>query len=498
MEEPTPLAGPRDLPVIAVEGEDDVAAVCGKMDARSEPQVILYVKRNQAFRDPLTFNRIRRHAHLTGKAAIIVSQAAGVRALATRAGMPAFPSVREGERWAAGSGRLSFFGQSFEFPWFSRRTLTATTGVVAAGVALLAALALLGPSATVTLRPELTPVEVRPFSVIADLDVDRADIDAALIPAQTVERDITVELAVEATGEGFVGDDLASGTVTLFNYTTEELTIPEGLQVSTPEGVAFFTTEEVTIPPGPESFAPAEVTALLPGEEGNVDSQTISEVEGDLSGDVDVLNNDPFEGGTDRPATLVTRDDLDRLTALVSAAVQERGVTRLNEAFGDDSADPRVIFPETLDSVILGTEVTPGLDEEGDFVFATTTARLSVLAVRHRDIQAYAAAFFTAEQEEDLSVAPGTILFNVTEIGEASESLSSVEFSFQASGMASSTIDEDEVKELVAGESEAGAKEALAERYRLREPAEIELSPAIFDWVPGFDFRLDVRVESEP
>lgn len=488
----------RDLPVVVIEGEDDVAAVCGKMDARSEQQIVLYVKRNQAFRDPLSFNRVRRHAYLTGKEAIIVSPLQPVRAMAEGSGMAAFSTVREAERWAGGSGRLTLFGHDLELRWFSRRALAAATGIVIVGVAAATAALLLGPSAKITLRPELTPVDVQSFDVRADLDAEGVDVEEGLLPARIAERDITVELAVETTGDGFVGDQPASGVVTLFNNSEDDVVVPAGLQVQTLDGVVFQTTAEVEIPAGQDPFRPAEVVAVEPGEAGNVDVQTISEVIGGLAGDVDVLNNEPMSGGTNRPARLVTREDVNRLQGLVSEVVAQRGTELLSEAYGEESDDARLIVDGTFDSLILSTEVSPEVDGEGEFVFATTVARVSALTVSFDDIQTYAAAALEEGIEDGLSVSPDTITFNILAINEISETLSTVDFSFQASGMSGTTVDADEVKDIVSGRTPNEAREALAERYRLLAPAEIDVTPGVLNWVSGFDFRLDVEVETAP
>jgi hypothetical protein len=488
----------RDLPVVVIEGEDDVAAVCGKMDARSEQQIVLYVKRNQAFRDPLSFNRVRRHAYLTGKEAIIVSPLQPVRAMAVASGMEAFSTVREAERWAGGGGHLTIFGQSLELRWFPRRALAAATGIVFVGLAAITAAVLLGPSASITVRPELTPVDVRSFDVRADLDAEGVDVEAGVLPARVAERDVTVELAVETTGDGFVGDQPASGIVTLFNNSDDAVVVPAGLQVQTLDGVVFQTTAEVEIPAGQDPFRPVEVVAVEPGEAGNVDVQTISEVIGGLAGDVDVLNNEPLTGGTNRPARLVTQEDVNRLRGLVSDVVAQRGTELLNEAFAEGSGDARLIVEGTFDSLILSTEVSPEVGGEGDFVFATTVARVSALTVSFDDIQEYAAAALEDGIEEGLTVSADTIRFNILSINEISETFSTVDFTFQASGMSGTSIDPEEVKDIVSGRTPEEAQEALAERYRLLSPADIDVTPDVFNWVSGFDFRLDVDVQTAP
>jgi Baseplate J-like protein len=495
-----PPVSQRDLPVIAVDAEDDVAAVCGKMDSRREPQVVVYIRRTATFRDALSFNRIRRHAYLTGKQALVVSPNQGVRVLAAAAGIPTFGSVREAERWAAGPRRLRILGRDYAIPWIHRKALTLLSVVVGGFVVLLVAACALVPSATITLSPALTPVELQNFEATADADFGEVDIDDQEIPAARVQSDITVELAVEATGSGTLGDAPATGTVTLFNLSLEEVVVPLGTQVQTANQVAFETTEDVTLLAEADFLAPAPIVAVEPGTSGNVDAGAINEVLGDLSEQVAALNNEPTGGGTDREARVVQQEDIDKLNSLVSGAAQQRGLEALIETYEENAEDKRVIFLETVDSVVLGTDVSPGLGEEADFVFAETSVRVRALTVRYADIQAYTAALMNGEQGNGMGVSPGTVVFNITGVDEESisETLSALDFTFQASAAAGPFLDEDEVKGLVKGKTEEAAMEALEERYELAEPPQIDINPSWVDWVPRFDFRLDVDVRLEP
>lgn len=492
-----PLASlERDLPVIAVEAEDDVAAVCGKMDARSEQQVVLYIRRNPSFRDPLSFNRIRRHAYLTGKESLIVSPNNGVRSLSASAGLPTFAGVREAERYASGVGRITIFGRSIALPWFPQSVLRTLTIVAALVAGLLAGGCLLIPSATIRISPQLQQIDTLPFEATASTDFDEINVENNELPARRFEQEIVVELGVPTTGREIVGEIPATGDVVLFNLTSQEITAPAGLEVETADGIIFRIDEELTLPPGPETFAGVPVTAVGPGEAGNVDAQAINEILGDLTEELAVLNNDPTAGGENRNANVVTQDDVDLLDGLVSGAIQQRGLELLRERFeGEDSEDQRVIIEGTLNTREITGALSPELGGEGDFVFLRTTALVSVLTVDYEVIQRYAAQAMAAEAEEGLVVDPETVLFDIITAENISETQTSVDISFQANGQAGTAIDKDEVEDLVRGKSEDGAREALEERYELEEPPEVDIGPGPIDWVTRFGFRLDVEVD---
>ncbi|MPZ24066.1 MAG: hypothetical protein GEU28_11105 [Dehalococcoidia bacterium] len=488
----------RDLPMIAVDIEDDVAAVCGKMDSRPEPQVVLYIRGTRVFRDSLSFNRLRRHGHLTGKQPIVVSPSQAIRTLSQTAGLPSFGSVREAERWASGPGWIPVFGRSVHIPWLSPRSLRMVTTVGVLALLALGAACVVAPSATVTLRPELGEVPVADYEAVADLAATASDPATGTLPAQRVQVEVTVELAVEATGSGFVGDQAAAGVVTLFNLTDADVLAPSGTRLQTPEGVAFETIGEVTIPAGPDTFVPVEVVAVEPGEEGNVPEQAVSAVVGALSDDLAALNNEPLAGGTDREAVVVEQDDVDRVDTLVRDLLAERGLAQLQEAYPETGDNPRLLFLETVDTTVLETQTTPAIGEEGQFAFASITGQVGAMSVSFDDVQSYLAGQMMATVPSGDTVPPESVLFNVTgvEASDDAEGRTTVTFFLAASARSGPVIDPGEVRDLVTGKSVESARAALAEHYDLAGEPVIDRAFDEVPWLPFLDFRVDVDIVS--
>ena len=66
----------------------------------------------------------------------------------------------------------------------------------------------------------------------------------------------------------------------------------------------------------------ADVVAIEPGLQGNVDINQINRIEGLLALQLEVRNLEPIEGGGVRSARAVTQSDLDRLRAQVIQQLQ--------------------------------------------------------------------------------------------------------------------------------------------------------------------------------
>jgi len=79
---------------------------------------------------------------------------------------------------------------------------------------------------------------------------------------------------------------------------TAGYTIPAGFEVQTETGIAFITDEDVTL--GTDGTGIVGVTAVVPGDEGNVAANTITVIVVPSANIDTVTNPDPTTGGTDK------------------------------------------------------------------------------------------------------------------------------------------------------------------------------------------------------
>lgn len=186
-----------------------------------------------------------------------------------------------------------------------------TAGIAASLLGALAVvLAVVGPSATVTVSPEATPMPAETFSLRAGPGGD--------IAAQPLSATITTKLTGTATGSR-TEETKATGSVRIINQTTNDIRLPKGTTVRTPDNVRFVTTEEKTVPrsfivfltvvPGQVDVA---VEAAVAGPSGNVEANRIT-----VSGTPTYVVTNPQKtaGGETKKIPVVKAEDYTAATA---------------------------------------------------------------------------------------------------------------------------------------------------------------------------------------
>lgn len=256
---------------------------------------------------------------------------------------------------------------------FGRRSRVGVTPVVFA-VALLVLLALVGygayaflPTATIRLVPRATVLRPAPVAVTADPSVAVSDVATGVVPAEVIEIPLSVQGEFTATGLQ-VREVRAQGSVRFRSENTlNDVPLPQGTIISTPDGVDFETTAPATVPRA--DFATSTpgtvdvpVRASRPGTRGNVAAGAISGVPPSLAGQlVSVRNPDPTDGGRSIQESVVTQADFDaalitldgQLEAALASALSQpsttpRGLTLFFSSAQTGDAQPVPSGPEVV------------------------------------------------------------------------------------------------------------------------------------------------------
>jgi hypothetical protein len=296
----------------------------------------------------------------------------------------------------------------------------------------------------------------------------------------------------------------ATGTVRWTNCDpTAAYTIPRGSQVRTADGVAFATDESVFLPvaiisgggTSPELKCQSNqvaVTAVKPGESGNVAAGTIRVVPGRYNRNViRVTNPEATTGGTETSYTRISKKDVD--SALLSLQAD------LEASFAEEVENPdrvppgHTVYPTTA---VLG-EATPSEDPEalvGQEVESFTlalTATGSVLTVDTGPIEALAAGALDGMAAEGAELVDGSAQVTVGE-GSVDED-GTVAFEATVSAQQVVPVDPATIEALVLGMTPAEAEQALAPYGA----TEVELWPGFATTIPTLEQRVTV-VLNEP
>lgn len=266
-------------------------------------------------------------------------------------------------------------------------TLLAVIGftILVLGVYLLSL-----PRAVVSLVPreaEAKEMDLALTILLQDAGLQEAKISeengTIMLPAKPVQVELEGQASVEASGETWIPEGRATGAVVFTNRTEYAINVPSGSKVSG-GGATFHTTQDIVVPAsdfwGSDAYvgiARVSITADQPGSAGNVDAWVISTIEGELAGVLNVINEVPTGGGSERQGTVVTAEDQDKLRKKLVTELQEDAYRALQQELGSLE-----VLSGTLEIETIEEAFDHEVGSEADKVVLTARVRASALASR--------------------------------------------------------------------------------------------------------------------
>ncbi len=203
------------------------------------------------------------------------------------------------------------------------RAAVIVAAVLIAAILLAGILIVVAPSATIAVSPVVEPVEVRLTYGLASAG---QPFDVQFTP-QPISATVSASASIPTTGERFVPDGTASGTLLLTNPSLVAVTIPAGTIAYAADGFEYATTADVDVPAadpyGSQTFGSAsiEVQATAPGADGNAEAETIY---GQWDSGVFYTNREPIAGGTMKRIATVSDADRSALQETVTSDLAAR------------------------------------------------------------------------------------------------------------------------------------------------------------------------------
>jgi hypothetical protein len=280
--------------------------------------------------------------------------------------------------------------------------------LVTIAVALLIALYLLLPTATVTLAARTGQVTTDFKVVVAEIDPNspqgQPTNEQIVIPAKRLIVPLTATASRSATGSRSEPNTTAGGPVVLINRASTAVTVARGTTLTSANGGEYVTQEAITIGPADplsNTFGSASVSvaAARKGSSGNAATGTVS---GQLSNDVFYTNrNAPIAGGTDRFITTISPQDITAASAAAEEAARGKGQAALAAAIPAGGS----VMHDTVGVGNFKTTTNLQAWADGDSVIATTTAEVTGLIYTPGTIETQARA--EAEHRIGAAVKPG-------------------------------------------------------------------------------------------
>ncbi|MEO5949902.1 MAG: hypothetical protein ABIQ04_00465 [Candidatus Saccharimonadales bacterium] len=255
----------------------------------------------------------------------------------------------------------------------------------------------IAPRATVLITARTTDSSVNSkvtFDSTAKTDLTSNVIRSA---TQQIKKDDSIEF--DATGKKDVGDT-AKGNVKLSKLSPSATSIPAGSQLTSTAGLVFTTDTDTTIPPSTPCFPSFCAQSVTVGVTAAASGTKYNGATGALSGAPSSASAsfvDASAGGTDKVATIVTADDIQKATDALLQKNNDDMKTQLKTQFGAQS----VVLDSSFMSSQTGATSTPAVNQE--LVAGAGKAKLSasltytMVGIDKSEIKTYLDAYFNKQ-----------------------------------------------------------------------------------------------------
>jgi hypothetical protein len=350
------------------------------------------------------------------------------------------------------------------------------------GVVLVAAAVVLVayPQMHVTLVPQTRTLS-KSIDITIDPDAKVADAGTATLPGtlQTLTVDVSANLPIPS--DRTIGRDKAHGEIVVVNQRGAPFTLPRGTTVRVDGGPKFVTDQDLALPP--RVAVRGGVTAVDPGTGGNVGAGQISRFDGNGFDQLDITNQRPTTGGTDRQAKVVSQEDRQTLDGMLKKAARDKGFAQLRDKAGSEQTLPEPSLTVETKELKFDQEV----GSESDQLTGRLTAVVSGTVFANLAYNDLVGKVLERGAGSDLQLgAPA----KVETPGVLKVEGHKVVLRCDASGVLQSSVDAEGIRRALLGYSAQDARAYLQRLSGLAEPPTVDVIPA---WAPRA-FRIDVNV----
>ncbi|MBI4037459.1 baseplate J/gp47 family protein [Candidatus Curtissbacteria bacterium] len=258
-----------------------------------------------------------------------------------------------------------------------------------------------------------------------------------------------------ATGTRKIGN-YASGTVKVFNWTTNPVTFDSDTNLITKDGIKFKLDAPIEVAsrsaanPGQQD---AKAKAIEFGENGNIPAgkdftfQSFDELL--YSG----RNDEPFSGGDEKEITVVAQNDLTKLEKSLTESLTKEAKEKLS------SENPGKKFDESQITVkVIKKSFDKKLDEEANAVNLSMEVEASAVVYEEENLKNLLAEKYSQDAPQGLEIKAASV--EISDI-ESKRSKDKVTFSGHFKSPLSPKVDDKELAKQVAGKSQKEAREII-------------------------------------
>lgn len=465
--------------IVRLTPDADLAGLRERLAHIQEQMVILVVPNNAPLlRRAVNARLLRRYADQMNLSVHVVTRDRASEAALRGVGLPVHHALSSVPLKRSGALTRADLKETPGLPpvrWYRRLFslglwLIALAFLAAGAAAVTLAGVIVAPTASIRLAPATDTMTVV-LDLTASSQIRVLDSDVGEIPARPVQVLIEDTGQVQTTGSKPAPDQPAKGTVVFANRSMAAVTIPVSTTVRTATGVSlrFRTEEEATLPAGSLATVRVPVKAVDPGSTGNIKAGAINIVEGGLSFQVSVINDEEMKGGSEKQARYATLQDRNSLRDAVLQKIRARSYSELSKAIG-----PRDVLPEqTLTVSINETSFDKPLEGIGDYLTGKVRATVSGLVLDDDDLGKVVTARLAEMERPGFRMLLDDIAYGAPSKVSYTDGVVSLQLTATARSQAQ--ISSRDVQRLAAGKDASAVAAEIARRYNLAHAPAIAL-----------------------
>lgn len=336
------------------------------------------------------------------------------------------------------------------------------------------------PKANIVIKTDTTNVNVD-MNITTKTDAKEVDLEAKVIPATSKQLKKTDSEKAKATGQRDEGTK-ATGTVTLTNCTrgtNQPITVPAGTALSS-NGATFVTDETVQLPKASfdgldecegDDFKNVDVTAQSPGGQSNLSANRTFAVSG--FGGVTGKNGSAFSGGTSKLVQVVSQSDVDNAKQKIIDRILPVATNELKAQFAGENTVPITDTFTASAPIVLSS---PNVNDPATEVNVSVTITYTELGVKKDDLKKIVEEDVKDDIDESKQVIQDDGIDKATIQTIEKKSANEVVFNIKSLAVAGPQLDEEGIKNAVAGKKKREAESIIRARPGIKDVT-IDYSP---------------------
>ncbi len=298
------------------------------------------------------------------------------------------------------------------------------------------------------------------------------DNEKRIIAAQPISVSQEGSVETEATGKKDIGEK-AKGSVTIYSISTSSKNLPAGTTITGPNSMVFLFDTAATVASASgnpitgiqPSTTKVSVTAKDIGKEYNLPSGTTFTIDSATS----AKNDSAFGGGSKKQVTVVSKADVDKLTAQLPETLSEKAKTDLAQK-ADGTTEVLPVFSKTT---FEKKQLSKNIGDEATTVSLSGTVAFQTMSFLKRDLMDLIKSSINNETKS-MEIPSESLTFTVKDVSSKpnGETIATIEMK----GSLVPIIDTTKLAEQIKGRSISDA-EATLRNLPQAETVQINLKP---------------------